>query len=171
MKPLRSQFLGSAQASLICAVGGTIAALLLFSWDLTDTLVRGGLSALVWAPVIFVAERAWDLPRGDIPDAPADEPLPDGDGSSYDFRWVALVVPLLVAAAWVADRWFDGAVFVPGAFLGSALASLLAAGYVHVWERRDGRELLVDEQTEAISARRRQAGSLTSTSPSRTRVS
>lgn len=81
-------------------------------------------------------------------EVPSEELLPAPAGAEVMRRrpwtWKTLLLfPFCAAAAWLAD-WFDlGGAFIPGQFLGTALANLAGAVMVGRWQREHTGEVLI----------------------------
>jgi hypothetical protein len=133
-------------------IGGVVAAaeLLLFGWDVGQTVVGALVGTGAWGALGYLRDKAKLVPRGRLMDAPRDVEVERNlmDLSSR-FGLIGLAT-LCVPVAWLVDRFGVGAAFMPGVPFGDAIASLIALGGINRWERAHRRRVLYEPDAEDV---------------------
>ena len=133
-------------------IGGVVTAaeLLLFGWDVGETVVGAVVGTCVWGATYYLRDKAKLVPRGRVMDAPRDVEVHRGT-RDFSSRWELIgLASLCIPIAWLVDRFAAGAVFMPGVPFGNAVASLIALGAVNRWERAHRRRILYEPDAEDV---------------------
>jgi len=139
-------------AALTGILGGVVAAaeLLLFGWDVGETVVGAVVGTCVWGAVYYLTDTTELVPRGRLLDAPRDVEV-DRTSGLFSSRFALIgVATLCIPLAWLADHFDAGAVFMPGVPFGNAVAALIALGAVNRWERAHRRRVLYEPDAEDV---------------------
>jgi hypothetical protein len=112
-----------------------------FDWSLPQMIPGALIGAAVWGAMKFFTDVRERMPKGTrLPVAPPET-------SVERDRWrplrVVLFVPMFAGLAWLADRWDLGPAFVPGQYLGYALADFTGAVLVSRWQSHHGGTVLL----------------------------
>jgi len=138
---VRADLIAGAVWLAASAVAMSALMVIAFDWSPPEMLPGAVFGAAAWGAVKFFTDVRARVPAGArLPQAPADAVV---DPKRREPWRMLLVLPLLVGLAWSADRWDLGAVFVPGQFLGYALADLAGALLVGRWQDRNGGTVLL----------------------------
>lgn len=133
---------GDAVSRLVLAAVATAAALAVFDWTLTAVLTGSAVGAAVWGAQEYATETRHRVPRGEL----VHTALPVAAAHARrlrDLPGVLLAAALVAGAAWLADRWALGAVFIPGQLFGYACADLVGLMHVLRWEQTNGTAVVV----------------------------
>jgi hypothetical protein len=134
---VRPVLVANARSAAILGMLSGAVAVLILDWSAVDVVLGAGIGVLLWGFVWFLGTREL-VPCGALLAAPADAVV-DLYGTLDTWPRTLLrtlwVVPLSAGAAWLADHWDLGALFVPGQFFGIAAAYLVSAWLVARWER------------------------------------
>ena len=126
---------------LVVSVLGGALVVALFGWPVIDVLVGAVFGGAIFGATTYFGEVRHEVPRAAaLPRAPEDTPVVSGARPN---AWLWVVVPVVCALAWLADRWDLGSLFFPGLFVGISAANLVGAVLVGRWERAHGRQVLV----------------------------
>ena len=112
-----------------------------FGWSVSQLFPGALLGAAVFGAVQFFTAVRQQVPDGTrLRSAPSGTTIDRDHGRPLR---IVLLLPVLVALAWLVDRWDLGAAFVPGQYVGYALADLAGAVLVSRWQHRHGGTVLV----------------------------
>jgi hypothetical protein len=133
---VRADLLSSAAwlAALAAAMSGLM--VVAFDWSASEMIPGGLIGAAVWGAMNYFTAVRHQVPQeARLPAAPS--------GATIDRdRWrplrIVLWAPVFVGLAWLVDRWDLGAVFIPGQYLGHALADFAGAVLVGRWQNLHG---------------------------------
>ena len=96
-----------------------------FGWSVSQLFPGALLGAAVFGAVQFFTAVRQQVPDGTrLRSAPSGTTIDRDHGRPLR---IVLLLPVLVALAWLVDRWDLGAAFVPGQYVGYALADLAGA--------------------------------------------
>ena len=149
MIAVRANLLIGAASLVVIAVAMSALMVAAFDWSLAQMVPGGLIGAAVWGVIHFLTAVRLEVPEGSrLPAAPS------GTTVARD-RWrplyVVLWIPIFVGLTWLAGRWDLGGFFVPGQFVGYALADLAGAVLVGRWQNRHGGTVMLrwnDEKPE-----------------------
>ena len=130
---------------LACCLWGIFAAALVVA--LADSELR----SIAWVvPVGVVTTIGWNrelVPgRRTLPDAPTNVPVASFALSARALLGGFPMVAGFVGAVWLVDQVVGvKQALVPGLLLGMGIAHLLVAAWIGVWQRREGRRVLIGD--------------------------
>jgi hypothetical protein len=133
-RPVKAVLLGAVGGLLVATIVTAAAVVLLFGWDASELATGVPIGIAIWGAASYGFDIAPWMPSRELPAPPPGTHVDEHPGAGLWRRWLALS-PLLVAFAWLGDRWELGAVFVPGPFAGMATAHLVGLLLVLRWER------------------------------------
>jgi hypothetical protein len=145
---LRETLVGDMLGLLLVAVVSMVAVLVLFDWSATDLALFVPVAVVFFGIPFFVLVTRRMVPRGPLPQPPP------GVRSRRERRWRRAVwhtlsIPLAVGLAWLADAWNEDPLFVPGMWIGFAVAEAAALVLVVRWESRHRQRVVVGETEDS----------------------
>jgi len=141
LRDARERLASGARALLFGSAVSVIAVLVLFDWNARDLVLTAPIGMVLWGAVYFFADTRRYVPTGPLPEPPPRRPS-WRPGRVRSWIWLGASIPLSVGLAWLADAWDLGTVFVPGQWLGAAVAQGVALALVWRWEHRHRRRVV-----------------------------